>query len=237
MRMRKNAKKSFFDGWNCAPNIVTYVRIVLSLVFIVLYLLSGEWGFQSVSLRWAAFALFVIAAVTDKLDGWMARKYHQVTELGKLLDPIADKILVLSALVIASIFNEIYWWITILFLVREISITLVRFYVIKRGGKVIPASSAGKYKTLTQTVGISMILLPMVAMFQDVQLPSWVISYYAVAFGLLGISLGFAFYSAVLYVYSAFFEKNSDDSHADESRLNDSRFSSQSAPAPLPPLQ
>lgn len=212
MRMKKKNKSSFFAGWNCAPNIVTYVRIVLSLVFIVLYLLAGEWGFKSVSLRWVAFAIFVIAAVTDKLDGWMARKYHQVTQLGKFLDPIADKVLVLSALVIASIFGEIYWWITILFLIREITITLIRVFVIGKSGRVIAASSAGKYKTLTQSVGIAMIIAPLVSTFHTISLPAWLVSYYAVAFGLLGISLGFAFYSAVLYVYSAFFENNDDNS-------------------------
>lgn len=227
MRMNKNAKPSFFDGWNCAPNIVTYVRIVLSLVFIVLYLLAGEWGFQSISLRWAAFVLFVVAAATDKLDGWLARKYKKVTELGKLLDPIADKILVLAALIIASIFGEIYWWITVVFLVREIVITAVRFYVIHNGGKVIAASSAGKYKTFTQTVGIAMVILPIFASFSTNDLPAWIVSYYAVAFGLLGISLGFALYSAVFYIYNAFFEKTSDNSQSNKP----------SAPTPLPPLQ
>ncbi len=209
--MKKNAKSSFFAGWNCAPNIVTYIRILLSLVFIVSYLLAGAWGYVSVATRWAAFVLFVVAASTDKLDGWLARKFNKVTELGKLLDPIADKILILSALIIASVFDEIPWWITVLFLIREIGITLVRFYVIKKGGKVIAASSAGKYKTLTQSVGIAMIVAPIVATFHADPIPAWIVSYYAVAFGLLGISLGFAFYSAVLYVYSAFFEDNSSE--------------------------
>lgn len=211
MGMKKNAKSSLFDGWNCAPNIVTYARIILSLIFIGLYLCAGAWGFNSVPVRWAAFVLFVVAAATDKLDGWMARTYNQVTELGKLLDPIADKILILAALIIASVFGEIYWWITILFLVREIAITAVRFYVIHNGGKVIAASSAGKYKTLTQSIGIAMIIAPIIATFYTASLPAWIISYYAVAFGLLGISLGFAFYSAVLYIYSAFFDKHAVD--------------------------
>lgn len=227
--MKKNAKSSFFEGWNCAPNIVTYVRIALAIVFIVLYLLAGEWGHNSVPMRWAAFAVFLIASVTDKLDGWLARKYNQVTKLGKLLDPIADKVLILAALVIASIFEEVIWWITILFLIREISITIVRFCVIGRNGRVIAASSAGKYKTLTQVIGLAMIIAPMAAIFNtQVTPPWWLTLYYSVAFALLGISLGFAFYSAVLYVYSAFFEKDSvDDSQADK-QVNE---------APLPPLQ
>ena len=228
MRMKKKAKSSFFAGWNYAPNIVTYIRIVLSLVFIVLYLKAGTWGFDSVSLRWAAFVLFVVAASTDKLDGWMARKYHKVTELGKLLDPIADKILILAALIIASVFGEIYWWITILFMIREIAITLVRIYVVNVRGRVIAASSAGKYKTLTQSIGIAMIIAPLVATLHANPLPSWMVSYYAVAFGLLGISLGFAFYSAVLYVYNAFFEGSSDS----ESQVDDAKNA-----VPLPPVK
>ena len=211
--MKKKAKSSLFAGWNCAPNIVTYVRIALSLVFIVLYLVAGDWGSRSIPLRWVALVLFIVAASTDKLDGWMARKYHQVTELGKLLDPIADKILMLAALFIASLFGEVYWWITVLFVLREVSITVMRFYIIKKGGKVIAASAAGKYKTLTQACGIAMIVAPVLSTFGGEGLPSWVISYYAVAFGLLGISLGFAFYSAVLYVYGAFFDKSASEDY------------------------
>ena len=158
----------------------------------------------------------------------MARKYHKVTELGKLLDPIADKILILAALIIASVFGEIYWWITILFMIREIAITLVRIYVVNVRGRVIAASSAGKYKTLTQSIGIAMIIAPLVATLHANPLPSWMVSYYAVAFGLLGISLGFAFYSAVLYVYSAFFEGSSDS----ESQVDDAKNA-----VPLPPVK
>ncbi|MFT9283714.1 CDP-alcohol phosphatidyltransferase family protein, partial [Bifidobacterium sp.] len=114
---------SLFDGWNSPPNIVTYVRIVLVVAFLALYVASGRFGSEDLSLRWAATVLFVVAASTDKLDGWMARKYDQVTELGKLLDPIADKLLILAALIVASCFNEIAWWVTALFLIRELGIT------------------------------------------------------------------------------------------------------------------
>ena len=104
-------------------------------------------------------------------------------------------------------------------MIREIAITLVRIYVVNVRGRVIAASSAGKYKTLTQSIGIAMIIAPLVATLHVNPLPSWMVSYYAVAFGLLGISLGFAFYSAVLYVYSAFFEGSSNS----ESQVDDAK--------------
>ncbi|MDK7191958.1 CDP-diacylglycerol--glycerol-3-phosphate 3-phosphatidyltransferase [Gardnerella vaginalis] len=202
--MLQKGKSKLLEGWNCAPNIVTYVRIALSVVFIVLYLISGPWGYASTSVRWSAFVLFIVAASTDKLDGWMARKYNQVTELGKLLDPIADKLLILSALIIASAFGELYWWITLLFVLREIGITVLRFYVIDKGGKVIAASWAGKYKTLSQSVGIAMLLAPIVPIFCVYNVPMWVVCYYAVCYGFIGIALGFALYSGFLYVRGAF---------------------------------
>ncbi|UQA78829.1 CDP-diacylglycerol--glycerol-3-phosphate 3-phosphatidyltransferase [Gardnerella vaginalis] len=202
--MLKNSKSKLLEGWDYAPNVVTYIRIALSVVFIVLYLISEFGGYASTSVRWAAFAMFVIAASTDKLDGWMARKYNQVTELGKLLDPIADKLLMLSALIIASAFGELYWWITALFVIREIGITILRFYVINKGGKVIAASSAGKFKTLSQSIGIAMLLAPIVPMFCAYNVSVWVVCYYSLCYGFIGIALGFALYSGFLYVRGAF---------------------------------
>lgn len=201
--MLKNSKSKLLEGWDYAPNVVTYIRIILSILFIILYLVAGPWGYTSTAIRWLVFVLFVIAASTDKLDGWMARKYNQVTELGKLLDPIADKLLMLSALIIASAFGELYWWITALFVIREIGITILRFYVINKGGKVIAASSAGKFKTLSQSIGIAMLLVPIVPIFCANDIPLWVICYYSIAYGLIGIAIGFATYSGILYVNDA----------------------------------
>jgi CDP-diacylglycerol--glycerol-3-phosphate 3-phosphatidyltransferase len=201
--MLKNSKSKLLEGWDYAPNVVTYIRIILSILFIILYLVAGPWGYASTAIRWSVFVLFVIAASTDKLDGWMARKYDQVTELGKLLDPIADKLLMLSALIIASAFGELYWWITALFVIREIGITILRFYVINKGGKVIAASSAGKFKTLSQSIGIAMLLVPIVPIFCANDIPLWVICYYSISYGLIGIAIGFATYSGILYVNDA----------------------------------
>ncbi|MFT8703916.1 CDP-diacylglycerol--glycerol-3-phosphate 3-phosphatidyltransferase [Bifidobacterium aquikefiricola] len=163
MRADAHVRGSLFDGWNSPPNLVTYVRIVLVVVFLALYIASGRFGSESLPLRWSATVLFIIAASTDKLDGWMARKYNQVTELGKLLDPIADKLLILAALVVASCFGEIAWWVTALFVIRELGITVMRFMVIDSGGSVIAASKAGKYKTLFECCAIALLLAPIPA--------------------------------------------------------------------------
>lgn len=190
---------SLFDGWNSPPNIVTYVRIVLVVAFLALYIASGRFGSEDLSLRWAATVLFVVAASTDKLDGWMARKYDQVTELGKLLDPIADKLLILAALIVASCFNEIAWWVTALFLIRELGITLMRFLVIDSGGSVIAASKAGKYKTLFECFAIALLLAPIPALVGLETGPAHIYSLFTAA--IVYIALILCLYSGGEYLY------------------------------------
>ncbi|MFT8536674.1 CDP-diacylglycerol--glycerol-3-phosphate 3-phosphatidyltransferase [Bifidobacterium aquikefiri] len=190
---------SLFDGWNSPPNLVTYVRIVLVVVFLALYIASGRFGSESLPLRWSATALFIIAASTDKLDGWMARRYNQVTELGKLLDPIADKLLILAALVVASCFNEIAWWVTALFLIRELGITVMRFIVIDTGGSVIAASKAGKYKTLFECFAIALLLAPIPALVGIETGPAHV--YTIVTAAIVYIALILCLYSGGEYLY------------------------------------
>jgi CDP-diacylglycerol---glycerol-3-phosphate 3-phosphatidyltransferase len=141
--------------WNL-PNILTMVRIVLVPFFIWFMLADnsteGPW-------RWGAVAAFAIAIYTDKLDGDIARKRGQVTDFGKIADPIADKLLIGSALVLLSVLNELPWWVTILMLVRELGITALRFVVIRYG--IIPASRGGKLKTVLQTAAIFLFILPL----------------------------------------------------------------------------
>ena len=119
MDKQSSPKSSLFDGWNAPPNLVTYSRIVLVVFFLTLDILAGAWGENNLTMRWVAAVLFIIAASTDKIDGWMARKYNQVTEMGKLMDPIADKLLTCGAMIVCSAFGELGWWVTILFLIRE----------------------------------------------------------------------------------------------------------------------
>lgn len=139
------------------PNIITIVRIFFAPVFIWLLLAAGD--DLSSPLRWWGAGLFIVGMATDGVDGYLARKYNVVSDFGKLLDPIADKVLTGSALITLSILGELPWWVTILILVREVGITLYRFAVLS--DHVIPASRGGKLKTITQFVALSLALLPL----------------------------------------------------------------------------
>ena len=138
------------------------LRIVL-VPFFVWFLVADAPGLRSESgpWRWAAVAAFAVAIYTDKLDGDIARSRGLVTDFGKIADPIADKLLIGSALVMLSVLNELPWWITLVILVREWGITALRFFVIRYG--VIPASRGGKLKTVVQTAAIFLYLLPLSA--------------------------------------------------------------------------
>jgi CDP-diacylglycerol--glycerol-3-phosphate 3-phosphatidyltransferase len=141
-------------NWNL-PNIITVVRILLAPVFF--WMLLADDG-QDGGLRYAAAALFIVAIATDGIDGHLARAWNQVTDLGKILDPIADKVLTGAALVGLSILGELPWWVTGLILLREVGITVYRFAVLS--DRVIPASRGGKLKTLMQAIAISLALVP-----------------------------------------------------------------------------
>ena len=144
--------------WLNVPNGLTALRMVLVPVF-AWVLLSHP---HDDSWRWGAALIFVFASITDIVDGKVARKYNLVTRFGKLWDPIADKALTGMALVGLSIIGELAWWITIVILVREWGITLLRFLILKYG--VMAANRGGKLKTVMQSIAIVMYLLP---------LPSW----------------------------------------------------------------
>ncbi|WP_349904588.1 CDP-diacylglycerol--glycerol-3-phosphate 3-phosphatidyltransferase [Parafrigoribacterium humi] len=136
-------------------NIITVVRILLAPLFIWMLLDdAGDLG----TIRYLAAALFIIAIVTDSVDGLLARRQNLVTDFGKILDPIADKVLIGGALVSLSILGELWWWVTIVIMVREIGITVFRFVIIRT--RVVPASRGGKLKTVFQAVAISLYLVP-----------------------------------------------------------------------------
>jgi CDP-diacylglycerol--glycerol-3-phosphate 3-phosphatidyltransferase len=139
-------------------NVLTMTRLVLVPVFLVLLFTDG-----GVQLGWrlAAFAVFVVASITDHVDGNLARSRGLVTDFGKITDPIADKALTGAALVGLSALGELPWWVTVVIAVREVGVTLLRFWVIRYG--VIPASRGGKAKTLVQIVAIGLFLLPLPA--------------------------------------------------------------------------
>lgn len=141
--------------WNVA-NALTVLRLLLVPVFAVL-LFHGD-GHAPAWRVWAC-VVFVLASATDRLDGELARKRGLVTEFGKLADPIADKALVGTALVGLSALGELAWWVTVVMLIREVGVTLLRFWVIRHG--VMAASRGGKVKTLLQGVAIGLYVLPL----------------------------------------------------------------------------
>jgi CDP-diacylglycerol--glycerol-3-phosphate 3-phosphatidyltransferase len=158
-------------------NVLTGVRLLLVPVF--LWTLYADGG-QSVGWRYAATAVFVTAAITDRFDGELARSRGLVTAFGTLADPIADKALTGAALVGLSTLQLLPWWVTIVIMVRELGITLLRFLVLRHG--VIAASRGGKAKTLVQAVAIGIYLLPLDGVSATVDALRWAVM--AVAVGL-----------------------------------------------------
>lgn len=135
------------------PNALTLLRVLcVPLVAALLWIDGGVAG----PARTAAAVLFILASLTDFVDGALARRYGLVTTFGKIADPIADKALIGVALIGLSLLGELAWWITVVILVREIGVTLLRFWVIRHG--VIAASRGGKAKTVAQTIAIAMYL-------------------------------------------------------------------------------
>jgi CDP-diacylglycerol---glycerol-3-phosphate 3-phosphatidyltransferase len=177
--------------WNL-PNILTMLRIAL-VPFFAWFLLAdaGEHGLW----RWAALAVFAVAMYTDKLDGDIARARGLITDFGKIADPIADKLLTGAAFVILSVLGEIPWWATLIILVREWGITLLRLVVIRYG--VIPASSGGKIKTVLQTVVLFLYLLPLTAQWMWLGVAAFVLLLATVAVTLV-TGLQYVFLSARL---------------------------------------
>ncbi len=139
------------------PNVLTIVRIVLVPVFIVLMILYHLHA--STVLLAFSLLVFMVAAYTDHLDGKLARRWQVVSDFGKLLDPIADKALMISAFVLLSLFQNLWWWFTAVVILRELAVTGLRMYLL-RSGEVLPASKGGKIKTSLQ---ILMVFLWMMA--------------------------------------------------------------------------
>jgi CDP-diacylglycerol--glycerol-3-phosphate 3-phosphatidyltransferase len=138
-----------------AANALTILRIVLVPLFVVLMVASGM---TAPGYRLAAALVFVVASVTDFVDGFLARAMNQVTSFGQVADPIADKALTGTALVLLSLYDRLPWWVTLLIMIREVGVTGLRFWVIRDG--VIPASRGGKIKTVLQIAAITWYICP-----------------------------------------------------------------------------
>ena len=166
-------------------NILTVLRILLVPVFVVLFFVADA---QEPWWRVGAFSIFAVAMFTDYVDGYLARKLSLVTDFGKIADPIADKALISAALISLSLVGELYWWITVVILVREVGITLWRLFGVDY---VVAASKGGKLKTLTQTVGAGMLILP---------LPHWV---WPVEWVVVGTAVVLTVYTGIDYLAKA----------------------------------
>ncbi|WP_051027198.1 CDP-diacylglycerol--glycerol-3-phosphate 3-phosphatidyltransferase [Nocardia higoensis] len=142
-------------------NVLTMLRIAIVPLFLLALFAEGG---HDTGWRIGAAALFGLAAITDRFDGQLARKYGLVTDFGKLADPIADKALIGASLIGLSALGDLPWWITLVIIGREIGVTLLRLIVVRRG--VIPAGRGGKLKTLVQSVAIAVLLLPLSGAFE-----------------------------------------------------------------------
>lgn len=166
-------------------NVLTMLRIVLVPVFVVLFFVADA---QDPWWRIGAFVVFAAAMFTDYIDGYLARRLGLVTDFGKIADPIADKALIAAAMISLSIVGELFWWVTVVILVREIGITVWRLFGVDY---VVAASRGGKLKTVTQTVGVGMLILP---------LPLWV---WPVEWVVVGAAVVLTVYTGIDYLVKA----------------------------------
>ena len=166
-------------------NVLTVLRIILVPVFVVVFFIDGA---QDAWWRVGAFAVFAIAMMTDYVDGYLARKLGLVTDFGKIADPLADTALMAAAMISLSLVHELFWWVTIVILVREIGITLWRFFGVDH---VVAASKGGKLKTVTQTLGVGLLILP---------LPYWV---WPGEWLIMGVAVALTVYTGIDYVVKA----------------------------------
>ena len=142
------------------PNKLTLFRIILVPIMVIIPFLGIEKDILGIPLTYLIIdIIFIIASVTDKLDGYLARKNNQVTTFGKFLDPLADKILVLAAMIMLVEMEKLPAWIPIIVLAREFVVSGYRLVAVEKGGKVIAASKWGKLKTVTQMFAIILALI------------------------------------------------------------------------------
>lgn len=168
------------------PNALTVLRVLCVPLLAVLLMVDD--GARGSARDWAAI-VFVLASITDLMDGAIARRYGLVTTFGKVADPIADKALTGVALIGLSLLGDLSWWITGIILFREIGVTILRFWVIRHG--VIPASRGGKVKTAFQMAAIVGYLLPV---------PEWLVP---VRIALMAVALVLTVVTGVDYLVRA----------------------------------
>lgn len=185
------------------PNKLTIFRIILVPIMVIIPFLpiSGEVFYTPVT--WFLVAIvFVIASITDKLDGYLARSRNQVTNFGKFLDPIADKILVLAAMIMLVEASRLPAWIPIIVLFREFVVSGYRLIAVQNSGKVIAASVWGKLKTVTQMIGLIAALIDMnrFAKFFDGSLGGIALALNILSTGMIAVSVIATVISGIDYI-------------------------------------
>ncbi|MFK5883681.1 MAG: CDP-diacylglycerol--glycerol-3-phosphate 3-phosphatidyltransferase [Candidatus Izemoplasma sp.] len=160
------------------PNKLSFSRVLLIPVMVVFYYLIVEGSIDSDPWWMVIPIIFIVASLTDFLDGYIARKYNLVTTFGKFIDPLADKLLVMAALLILNDYGLIPMWITLIILSREFIVTGIRLIAVQTG-KVIAASKLGKYKTASTM--IALVLLLLTPLYEDLELTGLIILYIGLA--------------------------------------------------------
>jgi CDP-diacylglycerol--glycerol-3-phosphate 3-phosphatidyltransferase len=154
MSEEQASAESSGSNWN-VPNALTTLRIVMVPIFAWALLHDGG---DSQGWRWLAWGLFVVAMITDKVDGDIARRHNLVTNFGKIADPIADKAITGMAFIGLSVIGALWWWVTILVLVREWSVTIARLSIARQ--IVMAARQSGKVKTMAQALALGGFVAP-----------------------------------------------------------------------------
>ncbi|MDR2508837.1 MAG: CDP-diacylglycerol--glycerol-3-phosphate 3-phosphatidyltransferase [Candidatus Ancillula sp.] len=175
-------------------NAVTILRIVVTLPFLVLVFSLKNANPNEIVPSAILFIIFLIISLSDNLDGYLARSRNEITELGKMLDPIADKLLLGGVLIVMNLVGIMPIWVSVLILFREIGITFLRMVVARKAKKVIAASKMGKLKTFLQTVSLMVFLSPFGV------LPVWCVY---MAWGILIAAIAVTYISGAQYVTRA----------------------------------
>ena len=171
-------------------NLVTIARILITPAF--LWYLFDLYEPREM-IGWYLLLAFILISATDGVDGAIARRSNTVTKLGKILDPIADKVLIGGTFVVLSVIGQLPWWATIAILIREVGMTAYRLLVVK--SKVIPASNTGKFKTVFQSIALGWFISPLNLMWAN---PS-----FDIGFGLIYGAVFITWWSAIKYVKAA----------------------------------
>ena len=188
---QRSSPRNLADEFTNLPNILTMGRV--AVVPFVLYFIDN----YSPTRSFIATLLYVAAAVTDFFDGWLARRRGQVSVLGKFLDPLADKLIVMAALVFLTYTHRAPAWLVVALLARELAVTGLRS-IATTEGLVISASQGGKTKTALQLVGILFMLVHF--RYPLLFFPSVMIDYHAVGLYTLYISLAMSIFSFAEYI-------------------------------------